>query len=329
MHNKTKISDILSRDEIKSFSERSDLWGAWAVVSTWGVLALTFTSLAWARELLPWWGFSLALIVGVVIIAGRQLCLGILQHDAAHGTLFKSKWCNDVLVDWLCARPIWNELRKYRPYHLTHHARTSSVDDPDLCLVAGLPTTRRSMMRKCLRDLSGITGLKFLAGRVLMDAGVLQWSLTSDIRRLPQAGRRWWDYPRTFFRNASGMLLTNGLLLAAFWISGQAWLYGVWVLAYITPFPLFIRIRSMAEHACLESGTDILRNTRTTQAGLIARACVAPIRVNFHIEHHLMASVPYFRLPKLHALLRHRGLVPPPPTYWQVLKRVSQRIHTV
>ena len=35
MHNKTRISDILSRDEIKSFSERSDAWGTWAVCSTW------------------------------------------------------------------------------------------------------------------------------------------------------------------------------------------------------------------------------------------------------------------------------------------------------
>jgi hypothetical protein len=36
---------------------------------------------------------------------------------------------------------------------------------------------------------------------------------------------------------------------------------------------------------------------------------------------HLMASVPYFRLPKLHALLRPRGTVTQPPTYLQVLKR--------
>jgi fatty acid desaturase len=180
-----------------------------------------------------------------------------------------------------------------------------------------------------MRDLSGVTGLKFLLGRLLMDAGVLQWSLTSDVRRLPQEGRRWWDYPRTFFRNARGLLLTNGLLLTVFWISGNGWLYGVWVLAYITPFPLFIRIRSMAEHACLESSPDVLRSTRTTQAGWIARACVAPIRVNFHIEHHLMASVPYFRLPKLHALLRQRGIVAQPPTYLQVLKRVSMRTHDV
>lgn len=54
MHKKTKISDILSRDEIKSFGERSDAWGTWAVCSTWGVLALTFIGLAWAREFLPW-----------------------------------------------------------------------------------------------------------------------------------------------------------------------------------------------------------------------------------------------------------------------------------
>jgi fatty acid desaturase len=85
----------------------------------------------------------------------------------------------------------------------------------------------------------------------------------------------------------------------------------------------------MAEHACLESSPDVLRSTRTTQAGWIARACVAPIRVNFHIEHHLMASVPYFRLPKLHALLRQRGIVAQPPTYLQVLKRVSMRTHDV
>jgi len=42
MHNKTKISDALTPDEVKSFSEHSDAWGAWAVSSTRGVLALTF-----------------------------------------------------------------------------------------------------------------------------------------------------------------------------------------------------------------------------------------------------------------------------------------------
>ncbi len=158
-----------------------------------------------------------------------------------------------------------------------------------------------------------------------MDAGVLQWSLTNDIRRLPQTGRRWWDYPRAFLRAAAGMLITNAILLGALWASGHPWLYGVWVLAYVTPFPLFIRIRSMAEHACLETSDDPLRNTRTTHAGWLARATVAPIRVNYHVEHHLMASVPYFRLPKMHRMLRARGCVARPPSYWQVLRTVSAK----
>ena len=33
---------------------------------------------------------------------------GKWMHEAAHGTLFRSRWCNDVLTDWLCARPVWS-----------------------------------------------------------------------------------------------------------------------------------------------------------------------------------------------------------------------------
>lgn len=260
------------------------------------------------------------------MIAGRQLCLAILQHDAAHGTLFKSKWGNDVLSDWLCARPVWNELHKYRPYHLVHHGKTSSEEDPDLSLIAGFPTTRRSLMRKLARDTLGVTGLKFLLGRVLMDAGVIKWTVANDVQPLAQEGRKWWDYPLTFLQNSAGMLITNGILFAILAATGNAWLFAVWVLAYITPFPVFIRIRSMAEHACLERSRNTLRNTRSTRAGFIARAFVAPIRVNYHIEHHLMASVPYFRLPHMHQLLLERGHVPQPPSYFDVLKLVSSRV---
>jgi fatty acid desaturase len=91
----------------------------------------------------------------------------------------------------------------------------------------------------------------------------------------------------------------------------------------MSPFSLFVRIRSMAEHACTEKTTDMFRNTRTTRAGLLARATVAPIHVNYHIEHHVMASVPYFRLPVMHRMLRERNAVPEAPGYLDVLRVVS------
>ncbi len=81
----------------------------------------------------------------------------------------------------------------------------------------------------------------------------------------------------------------------------------------------------MAEHACTERSPDMLRNTRTTRAGPLARATVAPLRVNYHIEHHLMPAVPYFRLPTMHRMLRARGLVGTPPGYLDVLNIVSGR----
>lgn len=320
-----RIGELFSREEIRQLTQRSDAMGAWAVGSTWAVIGLSFAALAYASSHFPLWAQVPTFLLLLLIIAGRQLALAILQHDAAHGTLFKSAWGNDVLADWLCARPIWNELHKYRPYHLVHHAKTSSEQDPDLSLTANFPTTRRSLARKLLRDLSGASGLKFLLGRLLMDAEVLKWTVANDVQRLPAAGRRWPDHLRAFLKNSAGMFIANAVLFGLFWASGQAWLYGVWVLAYITPFPLLVRIRSMAEHACTETSPDTLRNTRTTAAGFLARATVAPLRVNFHIEHHLMASVPYFRLPQLHRLLRERNLTSPPPSYLEVLRIVSGR----
>lgn len=75
----------------------------------------------------------------------------------------------------------------------------------------------------------------------------------------------------------------------------------------------------------METSNSALTNTRTTKAGWIARAFVAPIRVNYHMEHHLMASVPYFKLPKMHQLLRERGYAPEPPTYRQVMNLLSKK----
>ena len=320
---RTTVSALFSREEIRQLTQRSDLMGLVAVLFSWGVIAATFAGVALSWPHLLWWGKGLVVVLALVILGGRQLALGILTHDASHSSLFESRWMNDVFADWVCARPVWNMLHRYRPYHLKHHARTSLADDPDLTLVAGLPTTRLSLARKFMRDIFGITGIKFVIGRVLMDAGVFEWTVTNDIKRIPQQGRAWWDYPLAFIRNSGGAIITNSILFGLLWLSGHPWLYVLWLLAYVTPFPLFIRIRSMAEHAATETGLNILKNTRTTRAGFIARALVAPIRVNFHMEHHFMASVPYFRLPKMHRMLRERGHVPAPPGYLDVLKMMS------
>ena len=227
-------------------------------------------------------------------------------------------------MDWLCARPVWQNLPKYKQHHLGHHTQTGTALDPDWSLHKDFPTTRASMLRKGLRDLSGLTALKLLYGLTMMDAGVLRWTVANDIQRMP-------DAPGlakgllNFARNAWPMLVSNAVLAAILAACGQAWLYWSWLAAYVFFLPLFVRIRSIAEHGCLPRTRDVLANTRTTRAGLLARMTVAPVHVNFHIEHHLLASVPYYRLPALHQLLRQRQWVQEPPSYWQVLKLAASR----
>ncbi|MDO9001902.1 MAG: fatty acid desaturase family protein [Aquabacterium sp.] len=309
-------SDVLSREEIAQFTARSDLAGWSALGFTWGVIALCFAALIWFPH-------PLTYLLVVVVLGGRQLALAILLHEGAHGTLFKTRWLNNHAADWLAGRWIWVDVARYREHHLKHHAHTNQAGDPDLSLVKPFPASRSSVRRKFLRDLSGLSGLRRIVGQVLMDMGVLQWTVAADIVKLPRDGRRWHDYAAEGLRRMSGFIVLHALLATALALSGHLWVYSAWWVAYLTTFGVFMRLRSMAEHACTERSGNMLRNTRSTRAGFLARMTVAPIRVNFHIEHHFMASVPYFRLPKLHKVLRERGIVPPSPSYWDVLKMVS------
>lgn len=135
-----------------------------------------------------------------------------------------------------------------------------------------------------LRDLSGQTGLRRMAALFLMDIGVFKYTVAAEVERRPRAGRTFLDYAFEGARNMSGFVISQLLLAAVLAAFGQAWMYSAWALAYLTTFSLYIRIRSMAEHACTETSADPLRNTRTTRAGWLARMTMAPLHVNFHRE---------------------------------------------
>jgi len=311
-----KARDVFDSDEIRALTKSSDAAGFWAIGSTWAVIAGTFAVLARFPH-------PVVFVAAVVVLGGRQLALAILMHEAAHRTLFKRRFLNDVFTDWTCARPMMTDVVRYRRHHLQHHAHTNTALDPDLSLVEPFPTTRASIARKFARDILGATGIKRAIGQVLINFEVLEYTVANEARRRPRSGRRLADYLRAGARNTSGFVVTNLVIAGVLAASGHVWVYLAWVAANLTTFNLFVRIRSLAEHACTERSSDPIRNTRTTRAGLFARMTVAPIHVNYHLEHHLITAVPYFRLPAMHRLLRQRGIVPPPRGYGAVVALVS------
>jgi fatty acid desaturase len=86
-----------------------------------------------------------------------------------------------------------------------------------------------------------------------------------------------------------------------------------------------IRVRQVAEHAAVPDlfDPDPRMNTRTVDAPWWQRLLFAPNGVNFHMEHHFMASVPCYRLRALREHLRNRQALDNVPVfrgYAQVLR---------
>ena len=316
---KTTAQDWLSREEIRQLLAPSNLRGLLSVATTWGLIALAFTILVWLPVR------PLAWLLAVVLLGGRQLALAILMHECSHGSLFRTRALNEHLGTWLLAAPVWQRLGDYRRHHLMHHAHTSLAGDPDLGLVTPFPTTRWSLARKLLRDLSGLAFLRRTMAELLMDAGVLTYSAsTGQERVVPRPSLS--AMLRGLRVNTGPMLLTHFVLWSVLAAVGHGGLYLAWVLANATTFSLFLRIRSIAEHAVTTASDDPLTHTRTTHANLLARLTVAPHHVNYHLEHHLLPTVPHYRLERLHALLWERGAAAKAthsPGYLEVLRLAS------
>jgi fatty acid desaturase len=291
-----------SREEIAALLVMQD-WRSWLSVATnWG---LVFASMA----LVARWPNPLTVIAALFVIGARQLGCAVLMHEASHRSLFSDRRVNDFVGQWLCAYPVWSDLRAYRPYHLQHHAHTGTARDPDLGLIRPFPITRASLRRKVLRDLSGRTGVKFARA-----------AFQRTFLRLREPAAR---------RAAIGMATTNGLLLVGLAVLGHAELYLLWAGAWLTSNTLVTRIRAIAEHALTPDADDPLGNTRTTLARGWERLLIAPNRVNYHLEHHLLMTVPHYHLPRLHTLLEQRGVLAracvEPGGYKAVLRRAATK----
>lgn len=310
-------ADLLTRDEIRRFTTPSNLGGAVAVAGGWVVIAGVFVALAV-------WPHPATFAAAVAILGGRQLALAVMMHEAAHGTLFRTRWLNEHVADWLCARPVWSDIARYRKHHLGHHAHTGTERDPDLALAPVEPMTRASLVRKIGRDLTGIAGLRRFAGLALMASERLAYNVGGGTRWVK---RGFAFHARAFARNTWKTAATNAAMFAILAAAGAGWVYLAWVVAWFTTFGLYLRIRMLAEHACTARTSDPLRNTRTTYANLVARATVAPLHVNYHLEHHLLPTTPWYRLPALHRLLVTRGAIPEratAPGYAAVLRTVAR-----
>jgi fatty acid desaturase len=269
-----KLSDVLTTEEMRPFMVRSDLRAWWMVLVNVAIMAAAFA-------IAVVWPNPLTIVLALLVLGARQLGLAVIYHDCSHGVFFRTRWLNDVIGHWFAGGLLNTSMYAYRAYHLKHHKFAGTVDDPDLGIASAYPTSRESLKRKLTRDVTGRTGWKAVKSQMIR---------VRPVRNLP-------------------FLLAHALLLGALWLAGAAWAYLLWWAAYVFVHQLVTRLRFMGEHgvAIDRLGADVRENTCTTVVSWWERLLVAPNYVNFHLEHHLSAAVPCYRLAPLHDLLVARG----------------------
>ena len=277
------VKEFLTPEEFRQVTHRSNWRGASIVAFDWMVIILTFLMLANYPN-------PLTIIVSLFVLGARQLGLGIIVHETGHQSLFASSRLNDFASKWLSGYWVFSDRKSYMQVHLQHNQSAGTEDDPDLNNYRAYPISRTSLRRKFTRDLSGQLGLRRVK------------SIYRGIRRLkaldPDA--------RQYLTRSVGVNLALLAVLAAL---GHAWIYLVWVIAFMTSHMLVVRIRQIGEHAAVpdQFDKDPRKNTRTIYINPLERFLIAPHHVNYHLEHHLLASVPIYRLRSLHKILLKKG----------------------
>ena len=289
----------LPRELVLELTRRSAWRATLAVLEDLAVIAVAI------GVALAYWPNPLVLLIAIIVIGTRQHALFIITHDAAHYLLYEKRWLNDF-VGRACATPSGLSMCSYRVIHRMHHNNLYGELDPDTALHGGYPRGRLYLIRKLLKDLSGLTAWKTYA-YFLFAAPALNTATNKALRPLDDTSERLRAEARS---DRNWVIAFHVLALGIAAWSGYLLEYLVlWVLPLVTVVQAILRLRAIAEHGAPSDLSSPLTAARTNTGAGWLRWLLFPHNVNHHIEHHLYASVPMYNLPRLHAELERHGVL--------------------
>jgi fatty acid desaturase len=263
-----------------------DARNAITVVSVWCWVALIIGLAVWIDT-------PLAYLAAFILMGPMYARFAILMHEAAHKLLFTNKRVNDFVGTWLIAYPTFTPISIYRRGHFSHHREEFGQGDPDISFYGGYPCDRRAITRRLVRDAIGISGWK---------------NFTPLFKSLKS---------KTFRSISLSILGVQVLLWAVLWVTtGRWWVYPLlWWLPWMTQWRVLNRLRSIAEHGGLESGSDRRVTTHNVRQSWLARFWFVPYNTGLHLAHHVDMGVPWRNLPAFHAELERAGYITDSLTY--------------
>jgi len=230
-------------------------------------------------------------------------------HEMGHGTAFKTDWLNNVVYE-IASFMMMREATVWRWSHTRHHSDTIIVGrDPEI-------QVPRPPDLKVI--IGGFLNLKvfpkYLRTVVIHCTGRLT---PEELTFIPE-----FEHGKIFFRARLYALIYAGVIALSVYTGsllplmyiGLPNLFGAWLAV----------IYGMTQHAGLaENVLDHRLNCRTVYMNPINRFLY--LNMNYHLEHHMFPLVPYYNLPKLHAIIKPDC----PPPYNGLLEAYREIIPTI
>lgn len=285
--------------QIRELMEKSD---AIAMRDTVLWLGLMLVTASIAIALWPsWWSAPFWAVYGVLYGSASDS----RWHECGHNTAFKTTWMNSVVYHIACFLLLRNPVT-WRASHVRHHTDTIIVGrDPEIVAM------RPPDLGKMLLNLLGLVDVFRLCQRMALHVSGKLHPDEEDYVRVA-------DQQKAFLIARVWLLIYVSVALCALvmgsilplMVIGLPRFYGAWHHV----------MTGVLQHLGLaENVSDHRLNTRTVLMNPFSRFIY--LNMNYHLEHHLFTMVPYYNLPKLHALIRH-DVPPPEPSIFAAFRRL-------
>ena len=243
-----------------------------------------------ATGALIWLASGSLLVVPAVLLHGFVMALWFgPMHECTHGTAFRTRWLNQA-VGWFSGFLIWRPPLYFKYRHADHHTYTQHPDlDPD---IVRMPATLREYVALAF-------GLSFWGKlfTILARSAIGRFDAIEQGFITASERARVRDETRVFLAIYAAIVA----VAAATGTFDLLLLY--WIVPRLAGEP-FLRLIRMAEHTGAAESPDLLQNTRTVLAHPVLNFLFW--NMPYHAEHHLLPSLPFHALPRLHRAVASR-----------------------
>ena len=285
----------LAKADFKSLHEKSDLLGS---LQTFGYLCLIIGSASLVLSSAGRWPIGVVLLL---IVLHGTICSFFINavHELGHGTVFRTKALNSLFVR-IFSFFGWINFEMFNTSHARHHRYTLHQPD-DLEVVLPVNIILRQAIVFGVINPMAVFGPIRDALRIARAQFRGEW----ELRLFPEGSAE-----RAAAVNWARILLAGHALIIA-----VAFFFHLWLLPILTTFThsygswLLILCNNTQHIGLQDDVADFRLCCRTFTVNPVVQFLYW--HMNYHIEHHMYAAVPCYKLGRLHRLIE-RDLPPCP-----------------